>query len=147
MSEDMHDMFRQMDAMIASMIAQMNSGMADGMQQPVSGYRIIIQTSGGIPERLSGEEGNRYPQQPPQDAEVHRIGSEVKVVAELPGADSATIRLDVSDGVLTIEAEGRGQSFRKTAVLPPVDPASREHSFKNGVLEVTFAAGSDQLAG
>jgi HSP20 family molecular chaperone IbpA len=144
MNEDMQDMFRQVDAMMASMMAQMRSDMMEGMQQPVSGYHLIIHTTNGMPEGMNAEGGGRSTGSPLPDAEVHRIGSEVKVVAELPGADGESIRLDLQEGALTIEADGLGQHYHKTAVLPPVEGSSMHQSFKNGVLEVTFTIPPDK---
>ena len=37
-------------------------------------------------------------------AEVHRIGNEVKVIAELPGITEEALRLDVKGNTLVIDA-------------------------------------------
>ena len=136
------DVFRQMDAMIAQMVAEMTRGMVSGISPHAMGYRIIIQ-------------GGDAPQGAPQDSiinprdtqdpapEVHRVADEVKVVAGLPGVDKESIRLDVRDGEIVIMADGNGQHYRTSADLPPVDAGSMRWSFKNGVLEVTFAASGE----
>ena len=139
MNDEPQDVFRQMDAMIARMFEEMTHGMVTGMPHHAVGYRIILRGSG-------------TPQVPPQDRiaqsrdpheqapEVHRIGNEVKVVSELPGAEKESIQLNVSGGTITIEADGQGRHFTTRADLPPVDATSMKSSFRNGVLEVTFAA-------
>jgi len=140
MIEDPQDIFDQMDAMMAQMFAEMNRGIT-GIPPGAVGYRVIIQ-SGAMPRDTAGGRiaRTRDPHEPVP--EVHRIGDEVKVVAELPGADSTTIQLDLKGETLAISADGMGQHYAATAALPPVDPASMHHSFKNGVLEVTFALSS-----
>jgi HSP20 family protein len=145
MNDEPQDVFRLMDAMIARMFEEMAHGMVTGMPPHAVGYRIILQ-------------GNGIPQVPPHDRsaqsrdphepapEVHRIGNEVKVVAELPGAEKESIQLIVSDGTITIEADGQGRHFTARADLPPVDATSVKSSFKNGVLEVTFAGLNESCA-
>jgi HSP20 family molecular chaperone IbpA len=137
MKDEPQDVFRQMDAMFKRMVEDMTSGMVTGMPPNAVGFRIILQGSG-------------MPQVPPYDGiadsfdlhetapEVHCIGNEVKVVAELPGADKESIQLKVSGGILTIEADGQGRHFSTCADLPPVDAASVKSTFRNGILEVTF---------
>jgi HSP20 family molecular chaperone IbpA len=136
MNEDPRDIFDQMDAMMAQMFADMNRGIA-GIPTNAVGYRIFIQ-GGGMPQDPLGGRISRTCNPHEPVPEVHRIGNEVKVVAELPGADSTTINLDLKGETLAINADGMGQHYATTAALPPVDPASMHHSFKNGVLEVTF---------
>jgi hypothetical protein len=142
MKDDPQDIFRQMDLMMAQMFAEMTHGIASSMPPHAVGYRIILQ--GGV-----------APQEPPHGSviqpcdpqgpvpEVHLIGDEVKVVAELPGAEKESIHLNIKDAIITIEADGRGQHYTTHADLPPVDATSMKTSFKNGVLEVTFAVMND----
>jgi HSP20 family protein len=138
MNDEPQDVFQQMDAMIARMFEEMTHGMVTGMPPHAAGYRIVLR-------------GSTIPQVPPYDRitrsgdphepapEVHCIGNEVKVVAELPGAEKGSIQLNVSGGTITIEADGQERHFIKRANLPPVDAASVKSTFRNGVLEVTFA--------
>jgi HSP20 family protein len=131
-----------MDLMMAQMVAEMTRGIAGSMPPHAVGYRIILR-------------GDIAPQEPPHGSviqphdphepvpEVHLIGDEVKVVAELPGAEKESIRLNLKDAIITIEADGMGQHYKTHADLPPVDATSMKMSFKNGVLEVTFAITND----
>jgi HSP20 family protein len=142
MKDDPQDIFRQMDLMMAQMFAEMTHGIANSMPPHAVGYRIILR-------------GDMVPQEPPHGSatqprdpdgpvpEVHLIGDEVKVVAELPGAEKESIRLNIKDAIITIEADGRGQHYTTHADLPPVDATSMKTSYKNGVLEVTFAVMND----
>jgi HSP20 family protein len=139
MKDDSMDVFRQMDAMIAQMVAEMTRGMVSGLSPHPMGYRIIIQGSDAPPEAPQDSITTSPGAQDPAP-EVHRVADEVKVVAGLPGVDKDSIRLDVRDGVIVIMADGNGQHYRTSADLPPVDTGSMRSSFKNGVLEVTFAA-------
>ena len=139
MKDDPQDVFWQMDAMIAQMVAEMTRGVVAGLPDNATGYRIIIRGGDALQEPPQGSVINpRDPHEPA--AEVHRVADEVKVVAGLPGADKESIRLDVRDGRIVIKADGNGQHYRTSADLPPVDKTSMRSSFKNGVLEVTFAA-------
>jgi HSP20 family protein len=61
------------------------------------------------------------------------------VVAELPGADPATVRCTLDGLSLLIEAAG-ARAYRKSLVLPAaVVPESLTTSFQNGILEVRLA--------
>jgi HSP20 family protein len=61
------------------------------------------------------------------------------VVAELPGADPATVRCTLDGLSLLIEAAG-ARAYRKSLVLPAaVAPESLKTSFQNGILEVRLA--------
>jgi HSP20 family protein len=103
----------------------------------VSGYRIVIRndgTLGGTPEIPVPSSGTtREPV-----AEIHQIGDETRVVTELPGVTGEAIRLDVNRNTLVIDAGEAENHYHTTAALPPVDPASMQRSFRNGVLEVSF---------
>lgn len=145
MDEAPDDIFRQMDAMMTHLLAQMGWQFASGISPQVRGYRIIIR-GGRMP---AGEPHDTViqPQNPHAPLpEVHRIGDEVKVVTELSGADRESIRLKVQGTALVIDADRKGQHHHQTATLPAVNPASMRSSFKNGVLEVSFDALPDEPA-
>ena len=130
------DMFEEMDEIFARLFSQMQQDMlADNRQ--FSGYRIVIRGS-DFPE----SDGNTPGVQPriteTPVAEMHRIDDEVKVIAELPGARPDSIRLGVDGQRLIIDAGDPEMPYHTMADLPPVDAGSMQHSFRNGVLEVTF---------
>jgi HSP20 family protein len=144
MNDDVPEMFRQMDAMMARLMRGMDAGFAGSVTDGATGYRIIIE-SGGFPfaERDAGygTGGGNPPRDSPEPAvEVHHLGDEVKVVAELPGITEELLRLDVREGRLVIDAGDAGISYRTSAELPPVEEQSMQKSLRNGVLEVTFRA-------
>jgi HSP20 family molecular chaperone IbpA len=143
MKEDPQDVFGQMDAIFAQMVAEMTRGMVSGMPPYAIGYRILIRDNGAMPDGAPFESVIKPRDQQGPAPEVHRIGHEVKVVAELPGAVKESIRLNVQGSILTIEADGRDRHYQTVAELPPVDADSMQTSFKNGVLEVTFKARHD----
>jgi HSP20 family protein len=83
--------------------------------------------------------------------EVNDTGSEVKVVAELPGMEQKDIEVALNEGVLTLKGEKQsethdslyserwhGQFERAVHVGPDVDPDKVNATFKNGVLSVTL---------
>jgi len=66
--------------------------------------------------------------------------ADVKVIAELPGVDKNDIKLDATAKTLTIKVDTENRKYHKELELPAeVDPATAKTSYKNGVLEVTFA--------
>jgi HSP20 family protein len=109
--------------------------MAGGLQ--VYGYRFVLWNDGtqeGTPEIPAPvAKTAREPV-----AEVHRIGDETRVVVGLPGVTVEEIRLDLNGRTLVIDAGDAEHHYRTVADLPPVDPASMQRSFRNGVLEVSF---------
>lgn len=137
MNDDMPEIFRRMDAMMARMMDGMEAGEYTGFPPGMMGYRIVIH-GGDFPPEARGPGSTR-----PRDgheplAEVHRIGDEVKVIAELPGVTEASLRLDMKGGTLVIDAGDADRHYHTAAEVPGVDPASLHRSLKNGVLEVTF---------
>ena len=130
------DMFDEMDEIFDHLFARMQDNrMAESPQ--VTGFRIVID-NGNLhqPVQNSLEIPSRTATNPV--AEVHRLDNEVKVIAELPGAAKESIRLDVQDETLSIDADGVGTQYHTTAKLPAVDCGSMQSTFRNGVLEVTF---------
>jgi HSP20 family protein len=86
------------------------------------------------------------------NVEVSDAGSEMKVVAELPGLEQNDVELSLDDGVLTIKGEKKsetngalyserwhGQFQRSLQLGPDVDPDKVNATFKNGVLTITLA--------
>ena len=133
------DMFEEMDEMFSRLFSQINREFMDGSTQ-MNGYRITVWDDESPEEhdmpgcdapipRITGE----------TIAEVHRIGNEVKVIANLPGITEDALRLDVKGNTLVIDAGDADHHYQTSAVLPPVDTASMHNTLKNGVLEVTFA--------
>lgn len=131
------DMFDQMDEMFARLFSQMSREMSAGGSQ-VYGYHIVINNGGG-----QGD-GMEFPPALPRSAnepvaEVHHIGDETKVIAELPGITEESVRLDMKGTTLFIDAGDADNHYHTTAEVPGVDPATMTKSLKNGVLEVTFS--------
>jgi HSP20 family molecular chaperone IbpA len=138
MYEDPQDMFSEIDEMFDRLFARMTRELSES-DLPVYRCQIVIGSSDACPGKRDeqtplGRDGSG------PVAEIHRIGDEVKVIVGLPGASSDAIGLEVSGEKLTIDAEGCMTRYHTVADLPPVDAASMQYSFRNGVLEVTFAA-------
>jgi len=131
------DMFDQMDEMFARLFSQMSRDMSTGGSK-MYGYHIVIDNGNGP--------GNVTEFQPalPRSAgepvaEVHHIGDETMVIAELPGITEESVRLDVKGTTLVIDAGDADNHYHTTAEVPGVDVATMTKSLKNGVLEVTFS--------
>jgi HSP20 family protein len=136
MHEDPMDMFDEMDEMFARLFSRMNRDFSAGPPQ-VTGYRIVW-SNGGASSQTAELPPTPLRATDEPVAEVHQIGDETRVITELPGVTDETIRLDVKGNTLLIDAGDADRHYRTSAALPPVDPASMQRSFKNGVLEVTF---------
>jgi HSP20 family molecular chaperone IbpA len=136
MTEDPMDMFEQMDEMFARLFSRMDREFMNG-SPGMSGYRVVFER-GGEPAGIPATEAPRSRDGSEPVTEVHRIGDEVMVIAELPGVTGESLRLDVQGDQLVIDAGDADHHYHTTATLPPVDAASLQSSIKNGVLEVTF---------
>lgn len=146
MNEDRPDIFRQMDAMMARLMREMEANFLDGIPPHAGGYRIIIHR-GNLPPNNREFSSVPSPDSKEPVTEVHRIGNEVKVIAGLPGVTNESLRLDVQGDLLVIDAGDADLHYRTSAHLPPVDVASMQKSLKNGVLEVTFSVLPGETAG
>lgn len=67
----------------------------------------------------------------------------ILIIAELPGIDEKSIKLDPPSAekknVLLLEAESKDRKYAKEILLPAqIDFESRDMNFKNGILEVKF---------
>jgi HSP20 family protein len=94
---------------------------------------------GGIGRLLSGaEDGEKEP------IDVHEYDDEIRVVADLPGAERADIDLECDGRALAITVASEPRPFAKRVDLPGyVDDGSIRTSFNNGVLEVTLDRDTD----
>jgi len=139
MKNDGMDIFDEMDQMFDRLFDRMSRNMNAGMA-PSYEYRIVFRNGGDL-----AEDSAPVPEIPVLPAtepvpEVHRIGDEIKVIAELPGAVPESIRPEIRNSTLVIDADNGTQQFHTFAEIPPVDAGSMETSFRNGVLEVTLKA-------
>jgi HSP20 family protein len=139
------DMFDEMDEMFDRLFSRMDREFISSSSHQY-GYRIVLRDDGEDPvvQEIPGSNTpvSRMTGEPV--AEVHRIGNEVKVIAELPGITEDALRLDVRGNTLVIDAGDADQYYRTSAALPPVEAASMQKTLKNGVLEVTFMSLSPQ---
>ena len=135
------DIFDEMDEMFARLFSRMDREFMAGSPQEYW-YRVMIRNDGEAPEIQEIADDAAFPTCVTGEplAEVHRIGNEVKVIADLPGITEEALRLDVNGDTLVIDAGDADHSYRKSAALPPVDTASMQKTLKNGVLEVTFTS-------
>ena len=63
----------------------------------------------------------------------------VHVIAEMPGIEKESIRLNATDLILNIETVDGNPKYSECVELPvKVDPQGAKATYKNGVLEVTF---------
>jgi HSP20 family protein len=145
MNGDPMDIFEEMDGLFARLFPRMDREFVTGSPGGY-GYRIIVQ-NGGEPQEMQEVRDDEAPLSRITGepvAEVHRIGNEVKVIADLPGITEDELRLDVKGNTLIIDAGDADHYYHTSAALPPVDTASMQKTLKNGVLEVTFTVLEDR---
>jgi HSP20 family protein len=136
MNGDPMDVFEEMDEVFARIFSRMDREFMVG-NPDVFSYRIVI---GNDNDPRITREIAAPPSRAARDpvAEVHQVGEETMVITELPGTAEEDIRLAVSGTTLVIDAGDAEHHYHTTAPLPPVDAATMQKSFKNGILEVTF---------
>ncbi len=136
MNEDPQDMFQEMDELFAHLVTLVTREFAMGEPQGF-GYSMIVRHGGELSVLPSLPIDQVRSIREPV-VEIHRIGDEVKVITELPGATMDAIRPGLQGSSLTIDAAAGSLHYHAQADVPPVDPGSMQTSFKNGVLEVTL---------
>ena len=61
---------------------------------------------------------------------------EIVVVAELPGVGEEEVHIEIQDDILSLETTGE-RKYAKEILLPePVDAATLQQAYKNGILEL-----------
>jgi HSP20 family protein len=135
------DLFDEMDEMFARLFSRMDRKFLDGIPQEY-GYRFMLRDNEkGLEREEKADGADPLPRLTGEPlAEVHHIGNEVKVIADLPGITEEALRLDVKGNTLVIDAGDADHHCHTSAALPPVDTASMHKTLKNGVLEVTFTS-------
>jgi HSP20 family protein len=82
------------------------------------------------------EEGVREPFVSSTLDEEH---NQLRVTAEMPGIDKKDVKVETTEEMLTLRAEGAERRYEKTLRLAiPVNPDSAKARYQNGVLEVTL---------
>jgi HSP20 family protein len=134
------DMFEEMDEMFARLFTRMDREFMNSFPR-ADGHRIILWDDGEgleIPE-MRDAAAPVVPVTSEPRVEIHRIGNEVKVIADLPGITEEALRLDVKGTTLIIDAGDADRHYHTSVSLPRVDMATMQKILNNGVLEVSFA--------
>lgn len=63
-------------------------------------------------------------------------GSEILVVAELPGVSEAQLQVELRGDILSISTNGERRYAKEILLEAPVDPGSLRQSYTNGILEL-----------
>ena len=145
MYRDPMDMFGEMDEMVTRLFSRMDREFMNGFSEGY-GYRVMVREDreGPAMQEMADDVAPFIRVTGEPVVEVHRIGNEVKVIADLPGITEEALRLDVKGNTLVIDAGDADHAYRTSAALPPVDISSMQTTLKNGVLEVTFASIPEQ---
>jgi HSP20 family protein len=77
--------------------------------------------------------------EPLVDVSVDEKEGTVKVVAEMPGADKSSIKVNANEEYVTITANNSGKPYNAEVPLGvQVDPNTADASYTNGILQVIF---------
>jgi HSP20 family protein len=106
-------------------------------------YGFSVRTGiGGIPrvERFGNirttEEGPVVAEVREPLVDVFDEEQEIVIVAELPGVGEEEVRIEIQDDILSLETTGE-RKYAKEILLPePVDAATLQKAYKNGILEL-----------
>ena len=106
-------------------------------------YGFSVRTGiGGIP-RVEPFGNIRTTEEGPVVAEVREPlvdvfdeDQEIVVVAELPGVAEDEIRVEVQDDILSLETTGELKFAKEILLSEPVDAATLQKAYKNGILEL-----------
>ncbi|MDH5815582.1 MAG: Hsp20/alpha crystallin family protein [Candidatus Nezhaarchaeota archaeon] len=100
--------------------------------------RPIIQEFGNVRPSRWGVERSDV-RRPYVETHVDSKTGELKVIAELPGVDKDSIKVNATEDMVTIRAEQGDRKYYAEVKLPErVDPATAKASYRNGVLEVVL---------
>ena len=106
-------------------------------------YGFSVRTGiGGIPrvERFGNirttEEGPTITEVREPLVDVFDEELEIVLVAELPGVSEGEIRVEIQDDILSVETVGERKYVKEILMSEPVDPASLQQTYKNGILEL-----------
>jgi HSP20 family molecular chaperone IbpA len=134
MSDKTNDATKRIEEMLRELMQQAEEG--DG--HPIFiGMKIIVPPGSfpGIPP--AGGPGSRGNSTEPV-IEVHRLGSHVTLVTELPGMSAENVQVLFRDNRVFIWAKDQERQYRTSAEVPPADKKTVEISFRHGVLEVSY---------
>jgi HSP20 family protein len=79
--------------------------------------------------------------------DVHDLGDEIRLVADLPGVEKGGLELQCDGEVMTIGAAGDRREYNEHIRLPVrVDEHSASATFNNGILTVTLRKVDDSAS-
>jgi len=112
----------------------------------VYGYSVTIGPDGKPVVREFGNvrSGEDRPLKAIQDkreplVDVISSGTDVRVVAEMPGVNKEDINVTVNEKAMTISVDREDRGYYKKLELPGiVDPRGARSTYNNGILEVTI---------
>ncbi len=100
------------------------------------GQRTRVEPFGNIKKT---KEGPRVSETREPIVDVFDEKDHILIIAELPGVDENSIKLELKKDMLLLEAESKDRKYTKEILLlAPIEFESREMNFKNGILEVKF---------
>lgn len=98
------------------------------------GQRTKVEPFGNIKKT---KEGPKVSETREPIVDVFDEKDHILIIAELPGIDEKSIKIEFKKDLLLLEAEGKDRKYTKEILLQAqIDFESREMSFKNGILKL-----------
>ena len=107
----------------------------------VYGFSIRTLAGGPVIERFGNiketSEGPRVEETREPMVDIFEEKDRIVIIAEVPGVEEKDVRIDAKEDMVSINAKGRDRKYGKDVKLPsPVDPATLESTYKNGIVEI-----------
>jgi HSP20 family protein len=142
--EDLDREFDRMRESLSRMLREMEEGDRDPTDLFVYGFSVQMGAQGPEFEEFgnvdaAGDAGEDVGLDEAREplVDVQEAADRIAVTAELPGVDRDDITLRAKGAELVVEVDTEGREFFKRIDLPaPVEPATTEATYKNGVLDV-----------
>lgn len=117
----------------------------DNLKKGMKGvYGFTVKTAGGGSPKVETF-GNikKTPEGPKVDEEREPITDifdekdEIVIIAEMPGIEESSIKIDIKEDILEISAVNKNRSYRKEILLPSkVNIDNLKSKYNNGILEI-----------
>jgi HSP20 family protein len=145
-SEQFKDFEKELPKNLVRESRMPDGGVKKEMGPFVYGYSVTIGPDGKPVVREFGNvrSGEDRPLKAIQDkreplVDVITSGTDVRVIAEMPGVNKEDINVTVNEKAMTISVDREDRGYYKKLELPGiVDPKGARSTYNNGILEVTI---------
>ncbi|MEM4575829.1 MAG: archaeal heat shock protein Hsp20 [Candidatus Nezhaarchaeales archaeon] len=149
--DEFEKVFEEVDEMIDRMFRTFTKMPREGREVTIEGPyfygfsitigpdgKPVVQEFGNVRPSRWGVERSEV-RRPYVETHVDTKAGELRLIAELPGVDKESIKLNATEDSVAIRAEQGDRKYHTEVKLPAkVDPASAKATYRNGVLEAVL---------